>query len=138
MAERVDLDALERLANAADRGAYQAQDITDIVWDDPTGKPRLWWVDRPGWIDNADAEALCYSEADARFAVAARPATVLALVAELRVAREVVNAGRRVARSPDVIGDSEPAAQRLFDLGQAVRAYDLHADPSTHDRSGSG
>jgi hypothetical protein len=54
---------------------------------------------------------------------------VPALVAELGAAREVVDAARRVSHSPEVIGHTEDAAQRVFNLDQAVRIYDQHVQP---------
>jgi hypothetical protein len=62
----------------------------------------------------------------------------LNLVTRLRVAREVVDAARRVSTAVDVIGGSEEAARRLFALDQAVRAYDQHDPPATHTLAGGG
>lgn len=46
---------------------------------------------------------------------------------ELRAARKVVEAARRISHSPEVVGQTEDSARRLFDLDQTIRAYDQAA-----------
>lgn len=69
------------------------------------------------------------------------PETMLALVAELRAGREVIEAVRLYIRhplptKPDPLGRPLGTAMAAYD--QATGRPDPVADPSTHDRSGEG
>jgi hypothetical protein len=108
--QRVDLDRLETLAKDASHGAR---------WTAAFGVVRC---------NDAVFDEVCTAvrDDDAEWIAAADPATVLALVAELRVARLVVEAAQKANNAIDLIGTTEYSARCLFNLGQAVRTYDQH------------
>lgn len=78
-----------------------------------------------------------YAEATGWDDVAEFAAKALVMVAELRVAREVVEGvrnHRRVYLTPSQLHAHEATCADC----RRLAVYDQHADPSTHDRSGSG
>lgn len=146
MAERVDLDHLERLAKAATPGLWLPGD-GERVPSDVVSAPD---ATRDGFDDEDYAHyggalvAESMRPADREYIAAADPATVLALVAELRAARRE----RKALRSAlERTRDNFAAAVRglpVRDMAETLAeadaslAYDPaagHAEPSTHDRS---
>lgn len=88
-------------------------------------------------VDLDAAEALFRAGHWAASIQHARRRTGLALIAELKVAREVVEGvrnHRRVYLTPSQLRAHEATCGDC----RRLAAYDQHADPSTHDRSGSG
>jgi hypothetical protein len=84
---RVDLDELERLAKEADPGPWRTEEDAEhypfLVAETPDGGSYVL-IESKGELESVNAY----------FMAAANPATALALVAELRAAREVVEASR--------------------------------------------
>ena len=87
---RVSLDELERLADAATPGPWRecgAKDGCGLVWSEP--------VDMPLATTDTDSEEEGISStrgrklADAAYIAAANPSTVKALIAEIRMWREI-------------------------------------------------
>lgn len=147
MAERVDLAAAERVVNRPH--IIELREDGWTLMHPPACHPNLFAcpLSRAATRDLAGApkpsamgEFFCDLRPNGRLRIGERAPDSeginwAALVAELRVAREVIEAARRVTHSIEVIGHTEQATRCLFGLDEAVRAYDQHADPSTHDRS---
>jgi hypothetical protein len=137
------LDLIQTRAELADQGEYKAADRTDIYtdvpWDDEADQPvRLWWVDRPGWVEDAGGEALFYSEADARYAEVMHPKVALALVAEIRRFHQMQDRFANFLYSAAVAAEvraARDAREDLHELQGDLDAMDLTA-ASAHKLDG--
>jgi hypothetical protein len=120
--DRVNLDAIEARAKEA--------------------TPGPWWIDRNGAICTSGMkvppalhpivfDAVYDNVLDAEHIAGMDPQTVLALVAELRVAREVVEAFRLWVDHDDVDVTGPPGL--VEPAVAALDAYDQHTQPPTQD-----
>lgn len=128
----VDLDELERLAQAATQAKWTATDITEDHIDESIARLypeehgddceghaeyEAWWLTGPAFVKLDDGTAL--TKADAAHIAANDPPAVLALVRELRAAREVVLHARQAAANL-YVAHGVP----LLALSDALAEYD--------------
>lgn len=124
----IDLDALEKLADAATPGPWISETGTDTVWIGPS-KAKAAKVARivcpieigPGYR----TEYVDQQTANAAFIAAANPATIKALIAELKEARELMEPFAAMAEA----GDQRPKDDAVWagQDGKALKYGDFRA-----------
>lgn len=120
----IDLDALETLAQEATPGPwnYDPEDGgVDRLEDDEGEIVVAGWVIGTFWPHGGPTRQLLLEPADAEFIAAANPATVLALIADLRRAQETI----------DQIEDFVTRHYLDMQMGRRVLAF---IDPTTYDK----